>query len=67
MTLTKTTADNKQMFLLCKFATDVSFVKEVGYQLSQDVWEDDWSRILYGFIENYTRHYSDSILPVLKG
>jgi len=65
MKLTKTTTGNTQNICLCKLATDPRFVTEVGSQMSLDIWEDDWSRILFQMITDYTRAYNDSVLPVL--
>ena len=66
MKLTKSVVGNQQIICLCKMASDYKFCIEVGYQLHPSVWEDNWSAILYGYIESYTRQYNSNAMPVLK-
>ena len=60
MTLIHEEPSNNQLLCLCAMASDTRFTSEIGFQIPQSAYEDDWARLLATWICEYTRAYNSS-------
>jgi len=57
MRITEKGINDNQTIALCMMAYDDKFTSEVGFQIADTVWEDDWARLLSNWICEYVRSY----------
>jgi len=57
MRITEKGISDNQTIALCMMAYDDKFTSEVGFQIADSVWEDDWARLLSNWICEYVRSY----------
>lgn len=60
MKLLREEPSNTQLLCLCAMASDTRFTSEIGVQIPQSAYEDDWARLLAGWICDYSRAYGVS-------